>query len=262
MTGLPPLWPEYVFLFIIGSMAGSFLNVVICRIPAEMSIVWPGSHCPKCNRPIKPWENLPILSFIFLRGKCAGCKAPISWQYPIVEVVMGGLLALLLWKFGWSWDLLLYSVMAGFLVALSGVDIATMRLPNVLTLSGAITAIVLTLLFKREEWLRMILGGAEGLGLLMMMGLIGRLLFHKETLGMGDVKLAGMMGLYLGPAATAGMFAFGVFIGSLIGGTLQIIAGRGWGQKIPFGPYLAAGGIIALLWGKDVWLWYVSLALR
>jgi len=262
MTGLPPLWPEYLFLFLIGTMIGSFLNVVICRVPKGESIVWPGSHCPKCDRPIKPWENLPIISFLFLRGRCAGCKALISWQYPLVEATMGGLLVLLLWYFGWSLDLLIYGVMAGFLVAVSGIDIATMRLPNVLTLSGAIAAIVLTLLFKRHDWLRMVLGGAEGVGMLMLMGLIGRLLFGKETLGMGDVKLAGMMGLYLGPGATAGMFAFGVFIGSIIGGTLQIIAGKGWGQKIPFGPYLAAGGILALLWGKDAWLWYVNLALR
>jgi leader peptidase (prepilin peptidase) / N-methyltransferase len=262
ITGFAPLWPEYIAVFIFGSMIGSFLNVVIYRLPRGESLAWPGSHCPHCNRAIKPWENIPILSFLALRGRCAGCKKAISWQYPLVEAVTGGLMALLLWKFGWSYELMIYGVMAALLVALSGIDIATMRLPNQLTLSGAIAAIVLTLVLRREEWLGMVLGSLTGLGLLGVMGLLGRLLFKKETLGMGDIKLAGMMGLYLGPAHTAGMFILGVFIGAIVGGSLMLVVRRGWGQKIPFGPYLAAGGLVSLIWGESIWLWYVRLAMH
>jgi len=277
VSGYWPLWPEYLAFFVFGAMIGSFLNVVICRLPNDESLVHPGSHCPQCNRPIRPWENIPILSFLFLRGKCAGCGKSISWQYPLVEAVTGGLFMLMLWHSGWSVSLALYEpvdawialgtlipmlALSALLVALSGIDLMTMRLPNVLTLTGAIMAIVLTLIFKPHDWLRMVLGGGLGIGMLGMMGIIGRLLFRKETLGLGDVKLAGMMGLFLGPATTAGMYFFGIFSGAIIGGGLLLISKGGWSQKIPFGPYLAAGGIIASIWGEPVWRWYVAFATR
>jgi leader peptidase (prepilin peptidase)/N-methyltransferase len=256
------LLPEYLLVFVIGAALGSFLNVVIYRVPQGKSIVLPASHCPHCQRPIKAYENIPIASYIFLRGRCAGCSARISLQYPLVEAGMGLLAALLLARYGWRWELLLYGSMTAVLLSLSIIDIQTFRLPNKIVLTGAILAAALTLLFFRERWLSMILGGAVGLGLMVIMGLIGNLLFRKDTLGMGDIKLAGMMGLYLGPWHTAGMFILGVFIGAAVGSMMILLGGKKWGQRIPFGPYLAMGGLVSLCWGEAIWRWYLSLVIR
>lgn len=259
--------PEYLLVFIIGCALGSFLNVVIYRVPKDKSIILPASYCPKCKRPIKPWENIPLLSYIIIGGKCVGCGERISLVYPAVEASMGLFAVVLLAHFGWGGDLLLYGAMTATLLALSVIDIQTFRLPNRIVLTGAIIAIVLTLLLPNERsfnerFLSMAFGGLVGLGLLGLMGLFGKLLFRKDTLGMGDVKLAGMMGLYLGPARTGGMFILGVFIGAIVGSAMIIAGGKKWGQRIPFGPYLALGGIISLLWGESLWRWYLSLVLH
>lgn len=252
----------YIAIFIFGTIIGSFLNVVIYRLPRGESLALPPSHCPHCDRPIKPYENIPILSFLFLRGRCAGCKAPISWQYPFVEALTGLLFASMLWRAQLTAELPIYLILVGLLIALSGIDIATMRLPNVLTLSGAIAAIALTLILRRDFWLEMVLGGAVGFGMLYLMGLIGRLLFRKDTLGLGDVKLAGMIGLFVGPAHIAGTYIIAIFLGAIVGLSLIFGGGKKWGEKIPFGPYLAVGAVVSLLWGAKLWRWYESLAFR
>lgn len=256
------LWLEYSVIGLVGAMIGSFLNVVIYRVPKGESLVFPGSHCPDCNRAIRPWENIPILSFLILRGKCAGCRKQISSQYPIVEAANGLLMIAMLTKFDWTWDLLLYAIFASVLLALAVIDIQTLRLPNAINLFGAITGLAAALIIHPDEWMKPLLGGLVGGGLLVLMGLIGNLIFQKETLGGGDVKLAAMMGIFLGPALTAGMFVFGVFVGALVGGVLLLVSGGGWGKKIPFGPYLAAGGLVSLFWGEALWKWYIHLALR
>jgi leader peptidase (prepilin peptidase)/N-methyltransferase len=252
---------EYLAVFVLGTMIGSFLNVVIYRVPAGISIVKPASHCPQCQRPVKPWENIPILSWLLLRGRCAGCKKPISVRYPAVEAAMGLLAALMFSRFGWSWDALFFSVLAALLLALSAIDIATYRLPNPITLTGAILGVILTVVFRRSELVKTLIGAGVGIGLLLFMALVGQLLFRKETLGIGDVKLAGMVGLFLGPWKTAGMFFVGVFAGALIGGTLALVGGKGWGSRLPFGPYLAAGAIVSLLWGDKLFNVYLHLVL-
>lgn len=254
-------WIEYVTVFIIGSAVGSFLNVVIYRVPKGMSTIRPGSACPQCKRPIKPWENIPLLSYICLRGRCAGCKKTISLRYPLIEAIMGGFAALLLSIYGWNSDLLFFGVLTAVLLALSAIDIDTYRLPNSIVLTGSILAVVLTIILRRDQLVDMLLGGVVGIGMLVLMGLIGSLLFRKPTLGMGDIKLAGMIGLYIGPHHTLGMFILGVFIGALSGGMLIILGKRKWGQKIPFGPYLAVGALISLFWGEILWGWYRSFVL-
>ncbi len=253
---------EYTGGFIIGTMVGSFLNVVIHRVPRGESIVRPASHCPHCRRPIKPWENIPILSYLALRGRCAGCGLPISIRYPAVEAAMGVVVVLLLHYYHWSVDLLFFGALAGVLLALSLIDIATYRLPNRVVLTGAVMAVVLTLFLRREHLASMVLGGLLGAAMLSLMGLIGTLLFRRPALGMGDIKLAGMIGLYLGPAKTAGMFVLGVFSAAIIGGGLLLIGGGGWRQRIPFGPHLALGAVVSLLWGGKLWSWYWALTIR
>ncbi len=257
------IWIEYLVLFILGTMAGSFLNVIIYRVPDGASIAFPASHCLHCGRPIKPWENIPVISYIFLRGKCKGCKVHISFQYPLVEISMGLLVAFMHFAFGFSWDFVIYSVLAGLLLALSVIDLKTYRLPDPITMTGAIMAVALTLLLRREFWLQMLLGGAVGVGVMGLQGLIGMLIMKSVakkggTLGLGDVKFAGMIGLFLGPGRTGGMYIFAIFLGAIFGLTMIALGGRRFGQKIPFGPYIAAGALVSLVWGEHIWRWYSS----
>lgn len=255
---------EYIVLFLFGTAIGSFLNVVIYRIPAGLSIVKPGSYCPKCKRPIKPYENIPVLSYIFLLGRCAGCKSSISIRYPLIECSMGLLAILMLSKFGWSWDLLIYTTLAAFLLSLTIIDLDVYRLPNPITITGSIFAIILTLAFRRSFILDMVLGGVVGIGVLSFQGLVGSLIVRltrkqkTSALGLGDVKFAGMIGLFLGPGQTLGMFILGIFIATLISIVLIVSRKRDWTQRIPFGPYLAAGALLSLFYGKDIWAWYWS----
>lgn len=250
---------EYLALFFVGSCVGSFLNVVIYRVPRGESIVKPPSHCPRCNKFIKPWENVPIFSFIFLGGKCSNCKLPISWQYPLIEAITGLSLVILLYRFGWSKELLIYGVLSAHLIALSVIDIQVYRLPNPIVLSGAIFALILNIVFRPDVWLEMILGGLIGIGFLMIVGLLGNLITRKETLGMGDVKLAGMIGITVGIWHTLGMFAFGYFLGAIIGGIMLLIGAKTMSNKLPFGPYLSIGVFISLLWGSELWRFYTNL---
>ncbi len=261
------LWLEYLAVFFIGTAAGSFLNVVIYRVPKGISIIKPDSHCPYCKRPIKPWENVPVFSYVILRGKCAGCGAAISIRYLAVEVLMGCLMMLLLFHFGWTWNLLIYGILAALLLALSVIDIETYRLPNPIVLTGSILAAGLTLAFRPDFLLKMILGASVGIGVMAFQGFAGwlivRVLSNRKTsaLGFGDVKFAGMIGLFLGPAKTGGMYIFGIFLGAAFSIVMLATQNKRFGQRIPFGPYLAGGALISLLWGEQIWVWYSSFLL-
>lgn len=253
-------WPEYVALFLLGNIVGSFLNVVINRVPEGTSLLNPPSHCPNCQRPIKLYENIPLISYVLLKGKCVGCHQSISLQYPAVEAGMGILLMVLLGFFGWNWDLLFYGVFAGLLLSLSVIDIKTNRLPNPITLAGTIIALILIVLLRRDDFWIMLLGGAIGAGFLLFNWTVGKLLFRRDGVGMGDIKFAGMIGLFLGPLKTAEMFLLAIFSGALIGGVMIMLKRRGVSQTIPFGPYMAVGAMSAVLWGESLWHWYAGFA--
>lgn len=249
-----------VFLF--GAIVGSFLNVVIYRVPRGLSLIKPGSHCPHCGRPVKPWENIPIISFILLGGRCAGCHKPISWRYPVVEGLTGGLMTVVIWRFGLTGEAVLYCVLVALLVALSFIDLATYRLPDPIVFTGMLLALVLNLALRPGYVTTMLMGAGVGLGLLLFMYGVGWLMFRKETLGWGDVKLGGMIGLFVGPAHAAGMFVFAILLGALIGGAILLFSGRGWGWRIPFGPYISVGTLVSLFWGEKAWEWYIGIIYR
>ena len=177
---------------------------------------------------------------------------------------MGILAVLMLANFGWSWDLLIYSILAALLLSLTLIDLDVYRLPNAITLTGSIFAVVLTLRCRRSFFLEMILGGLVGIGVLSLQGLVGTMIVKftrkqkKSALGLGDMKLAGMIGLFLGPGYTAGMFILGIFLATIFSVFFIVSGKRAWTQRIPFGPYLAGGALISLFWGKDLWAWYWS----
>ena len=267
-----PLPPEAfatvsIFVFLAGLCIGSFLNVCIWRIPRDESIVWPGSHCPACNHKIAPWDNLPLLSWLILNGKCRHCQAPISPRYFIVELLTGALFAGLWFVHGWSLFTPVYGFFAGALILGTFVDFDHLILPDRVTLGGMVAGLVLSFAFPelqgRSERLPALtqsaLGLALGFGILWTVATVGRLVLKREAMGFGDVKLLGAIGAFLGWKAVL----FTIFASSLLGcvaGVLLIaFGGVKMQSRIPFGPYISLAAAIWLFWGETLFALYVNL---
>jgi len=251
-----------VFLF--GACWGSFLNVCIYRIPAELSVVKPRSRCPTCGTPIPWFDNIPLLSWLLLGARCRQCKTPISARYPAIELLTAVL-------FTWLWlrypyDVLLapYWLLVFGLVLASVVDIDEMWLPDRCTIGGMVAGPVLGFLIPAMHGaeghvaglVRSLAGLAFGFGLLWSVSFFGRLILKKDAMGFGDVKLMGALGAFLGLEAVV----FIVFVSSLLGsvaGISFILAGRKeWQSRIPFGPYLALAAVVWMLGGSGWWAAY------
>ena len=235
-----------------GLLVGSFANVAIHRIPAGESVVSPPSACPHCGHAVRPRDNVPVLSWLLLRGRCRDCAAPIAWRYPLVELAMALLFAAVAWRTGWSWALPGALLFAWTLLVLAVIDAETRRVPNRLTYPLTPALLVLLaggalLAGEPAAALRVVLGGAAVGGSLLALALAVR-----GGMGMGDVKLGAFIGVGLGAFGWAEVLT-GVLGGFLLGGLsgVLLLATRLRGRKdlIPFGPYLAAGALIGLLWG-------------
>jgi leader peptidase (prepilin peptidase) / N-methyltransferase len=234
---------------LVGLVIGSFLNVVIWRLPRGESIVSPPSHCPGCDAPITPRDNVPVLSWLVLRGRCRHCHNRISARYPLVELGTGVLFALMVWRLGLTWELPAYLYLAAIAVALALIDIDVHRLPNAIVLpSYPVVAVLLFLPTVAEgRWddlLRAVLGAAILFAFYFLLAFI-----YPAGMGFGDVKLAGVLGAYLGWLGW-GSLGVGAFLGFLLGGVLGallVAVGRaGRKSKIPFGPFMLAGALIAV----------------
>ncbi len=240
------------FVFAPALALGSFLNVVAARVPLRRSIVRPPSACMSCSERIAWYDNVPVLSWFLLRGRCRHCKAAIPWVYPGVEVATAALVAGCVLAFGVTWEALLASFFCAVLVVISAIDLEHKIIPNriVVPAFGVVLA-AQTLLHPSPEWALAALGAC---GFLLVAAIV-----YPAGMGMGDVKLAGMMGLFLGRAVGPGMFA-GLIAGSLVGGLIMARLGveKGRKTKIPFGPYLAFGGIVGLFAGDAVVDWYLD----
>jgi len=261
------------FAFCFGLVVGSFFNVLIWRLPRNESIASPGSHCPACNRPIRWFENMPLLSFILLRARCPGCKAPISWRYPAVELLTA-LLMTGIWLFfrdgihSWNeWAIFVLRASSLLvLIPLSAIDIKHYILPDAITLSG-IAAAVLAAFIPRDIPLLMALrdcglGLLTGGGMLLLVGLIGSWIFKKEAMGMGDVKLMAFLGAFWGWEIALMGIIFASFVGAAAGGVMLLFRKLGPDHRIPFGPFLAAGTVAAVFAGKTIAAAYFGLMER
>ena len=241
-----------VAAFFMGICMGSFFNVLIHRLPREESIVRPGSRCPSCGRPIPPRENIPLLSFLFLGGRCAGCGGRISLRYPAVELLTGIGYLLLAWADGLSYALLRDVVFFSFLVPITFIDIDHRIIPDELSLGGLAAGLFLSLL-PGGDWRGSVLGGVLGGGILYGTAAAYEKITGREGMGGGDVKLIAMIGAFLG--WKGGLFA--IFSGSILGVTGGLIAMRkgeeGLKTAIPFGPYLCVAALIARFAGDDFW---------
>ncbi len=245
----------YILLitFITGIIIGSFLNVLIYRLPRGESIVFPSSHCPHCKKPVKFYDNIPVLSYIILRGRCRHCGHPISIQYPLVELANGAGYVILVWRFGPTPETLLYAFLFSALLVVSVIDLHHKIIPDVITIPGIIIGIGGSIFFLptgiKDSFIGILLGG----GLFFLVAVISR-----GGMGGGDIKLIAMIGAFLGWTDVIITIVLSSFLGSLVGICLMIFFGKGRKYPVPFGPFLSIGGIITLFFSQDIIRWYLG----
>lgn len=251
--------------FTFGACIGSFLNVCIWRLPREESVVSPGSHCPKCNTPIAWYDNIPLASWLALGAKCRACRAPISPRYVLVEALVGVLFAWVAWRHGWDVRTPVYCLAMTGLVLATFIDLDEMYIPDRVSLGGIALGLVLGPLLPSLHDATTAWGGlrAAGIGALAGAGSLGAIawigtkLFGKEAMGMGDVKLMGAIGAFLGWTGVAFTFFVSAFSGAAVGLTMIALRRKEMQSAIPFGPYLALGAVIWMLGGDDLWDLYL-----
>lgn len=259
----------YIVLFLFGAAVGSFLNVCIYRIPEGKSVVTPPSACPSCGKHIRFYDNIPILSYLMLRGQCRNCGAGFSARYPFVEFLNAALYLAVFNRFAGAspWVMLAYFVFVSTLVVIFFIDLDHQIIPNSITYPGIPLALVLgaTILpdpFMREELLGVrdvAIGFLAGGGFFYFIAVAGKAILKKDAMGGGDIKMMAMIGGFLGWKGVMFTTFLGSLLGSIIGMTLILTKGREFGSRIPFGPYLALGALASLLWGEDILAWYSSL---
>ena len=241
----------------LGLVVGSFLNVVIHRVPRDESIVRPRSRCPECDTTISPRDNIPVLSWVLLRGRCRHCQARISARYPLIEALTAVIFAVMGVRFGWNGALPAFLVFAAVLVSVSAIDLEHMRIPTPIVWTGfllglALLAVATAIVVPREWWpvARGLIGAAACGGSFFVIAMVA-----PGGMGMGDVRLVTLEGLFLGWMGAAipvvGLF-FGFLLGAVVGLALRVGGRVGRKAKIPFGPFLAAGALIAVIWGQQV----------
>lgn len=241
-----------LYFFALGSIVGSFLNVCIFRLPQSISIFSPRSFCPHCHEPIKFYDNIPILSFILLKGKCRSCKKSISIQYPAVESFNGLLYGVFYNELGICADFFIYSLFASSLLVISVIDLRHRIIPDVITIPGIFLGLLTSSFSYRINFLESFIGTILGGGLLLVVGLGYELFRKKEGMGGGDVKLLAMIGSFLGWKAVLLVIFVASLSGSIIGILWLILKGKGRDYAIPFGPYLSLGALCYLFWGETI----------
>ncbi len=237
-----------------GLIIGSFLNVVAYRLPRGESVVFPASHCTSCDTPIKPYDNVPVLSWLVLRGRCRSCHTAISARYPIVEAVTAGLLVAVVLTQGGDADVWLGLAFVVLLVPVTLIDLDHRIIPNTLMLIGTVAAVVILLLTDPSALTEHLIAGVAAGGFLLVAALA-----YPGGMGMGDVKLAFVMGLFLGRNVAPALLA-GFLVGSIVGGAIMAKKGVAAGRKtqVPFGPFLAVGGLVGLFFGDAIVEWYLD----
>ena len=238
---------------VLGLIFGSFLNVVAYRLPRGESLATPASRCPGCDAPIKPYDNVPVLSWLLLRGRCRSCGEPIAWRYPLVELATALLLALTVVVVGANEEVWLGLAFVLLLVPVTVIDIDFRIIPNKLMIAGTVAALVILALTRADDIPEHLIAACAAGGFLLVAAIA-----YPAGMGMGDVKLAFVMGLFLGREVGVAMLA-GLLAGSIVGVAIMARKGAAEGRKtaIPFGPFLALGGIVGLLAGEPIVDWYL-----
>lgn len=263
-----------LFAFVLGAVVGSFLNVCICRMPHDQSVVSPPSRCPKCDYRIRWYDNIPLFSYLLLKGKCRGCQAPISIQYPLVEL-LNGLLTLALFlrllpegllanapteivvRQGLIFSLLF--IFCSALVVVTFIDLEHKIIPDSITLPGIVIGFIASFFIPQLGWLNSLIGIVGGGGSLLLIAYGYELVAKKEGMGGGDVKLLAMMGAFLGWKGVIFIVFTASLIGSVIGVGLMLAKNKDGTLAIPFGPFLASGAVLYIFYGRSIIHWYLSM---
>jgi len=251
-------WITLFFGFVFGTIVGSFLNVCIYRIPAGKSIVAPSSHCPRCKTPIRFYDNIPLVSFICLKGRCRGCQAPISLRYPLVELLMGLFSLILLLRYGISTLYLIYLAFFASLTLVSFIDLPHRIIPDVISLPGIVIGLVISLLHPQMSIKDSLIGVLLGGGSLYVVASVYHMVTKREGMGGGDVKLLAMIGAFIGWKGVLFTILCSSFVGSVVGVTLMLSSSADSKYAVPFGPFLSLGAIIYVLWGELLIAWYLG----
>ncbi len=242
---------------LVGLMVGSFANVCVYRIPRCESIAFPGSRCPACGHAIAAYDNIPLLSWLWLNGRCRHCSAPISWRYPLLELLMAVSWGWLAWRYGPGIDLAVALTLFSLLWVLSFIDLETGLLPDALTWPG----IALGLAFSawNGDWQSALIGAVAGYGVFWLIARLFLLATGREGMGYGDFKLLAMLGAFMGWQALPFIILASSLVGTVAGAIFLLLARRGLRAEIPFGPYLAVAGMIWFVWGDRLLGWYLGM---
>jgi leader peptidase (prepilin peptidase)/N-methyltransferase len=252
-------WFFYISAFIFGAVVGSFLNVCIYRLPLGKSIVFPASHCPGCGTAVRYFDNIPVLSYLLLRGRCRSCGARISLQYPVVELVNAILTMLLFIKFGFSLEFLVMFIFCSALVVITFIDLEHRIIHDVISLPGIIVGFISSFFVNWLSWQDSLIGIVAGGGSLFIVAFVYQLITKKEGMGGGDIKLLAMMGAFLGWIAVPFIIFASSLVGSVIGITVMLAQKKDSKYAIPFGPFLAFGAILYVFYGRQIIYWYLHL---
>jgi leader peptidase (prepilin peptidase)/N-methyltransferase len=246
------------FAALLGAVVGSFLNVCIRRIPLRESIVLPGSHCPQCRAPIRTLDNIPLLSWMLLRGSCRACGEPIGLRYPLVEALTAVAAVALYVRFGETPALAVAALFTAAMIVITFIDLDHLIIPDVISLPGIVIGFLLALLGLGPSWQDSLAGILVGGGFLWVVAEGYYRLTGREGMGGGDIKLLGMIGAFLGWQSVFLVLLLSSISGSVFGGALMLLRGADSKVAIPFGPFLALGGMIALFWGERIVDWYLA----
>jgi len=255
-------------IFITGLLIGSFLNVCIYRIPQNMSIVFPPSHCLTCGRQLTITDLVPVFSYLFLRGRCRSCKARISARYPLVELLTAIVFLLLYKQYGLTIPFFAYSLMMAAMIVVFFIDLDHMIIPDKVVLCALVAGILMAIynlfsplqVYGDSNWWNPLLGALLGSGFLFMVALVGSVVFKtNEAMGGGDIKLMIPIGLFLGWRLTAVTLFMAIFIAGAVGIILLILKMTSRKSHIPFGPFIVMASFIAVMWGYQIIEWYLSI---
>ena len=269
-----------IVVFLFGLIIGSFLNVCIVRLPRGRSIATPPSHCPRCTSPIRFYDNIPVISFLLLRGKCRSCGEPISWRYPIVELMNGLFYLWIVHEIGLGGEAFLLMAFCSSLIVITFIDFDHQIIPDVITLPGMVIGLSLAPFFLYPlsdplpfhingllphagpyltAFINSLIGIILGGGPLLAIGWLWEKLRHVEAMGGGDIKLMGMVGSFLGWKGALLTIMLGALTGSVVGVLLIVLKRHKMEKVIPFGPFLALGAVASAFYGPDIISWYLGL---
>jgi len=237
-----------------GLLIGSFLNVCIYRLPRRESIVFPASRCPACGARIRPWDNVPVLAWFWLRGQCRDCGGAISWRYPFIEAVNGVAYGLIVWHFGLTTEALVYAAFFSTLLVVTVIDLDYQIIPDRISIPGIPIAFACAMWLGRITWSDSLLGATLPAALFLAI-----IILSRGGMGLGDVKLIAMIGALIGWKLALLTILVGAVAGSVVGIGLMVFQGKGRKTAVPFGPFLSLGAVVSVVCGTPLIQWYLGL---